>query len=500
MNKLFTKISQSILLLFMMGMVLSCSKDGNPNGLPDADISPSLVAPNDDVIRILAIGNSFSEDAIESHLYELAKESGKTVIIGNLYIGGASLDLHKRNVEYDGAAYEYRKVGIDGVRKVYKKISIGTALVDEHWDYISFQQVSQNSGQLQSVKDALPTVFNFVKEKALNPEVQFIYHQTWAYAKSSTHEGFLNYDKDQMKMYQAIVDVSKQVKDIVPIGIVVPAGTAIQNARTSYMGDQFTRDGYHLTIPFGRYIAALTWFETLFKQNVVGMAYRPEGVSEEDAALAQNAAHFAVEKPYEVTELTEFQGGSSGPLTSAVLIDFGNNAASERWNQINSFLAGTAVNMKDSLGNLSGIQLEITERFNGVNADGPTVTTTPLNMPANVSRYSYFGNSKAAFGGMTIVKSTFVLSGLDKKLTYNLSFFGARGNVSDNRETKYICKGENEVSVALNTSSNNSKIVVAKDIKPDAEGKITVTVTAGENNTNGTGFFYISAARLMSNN
>ncbi|WP_228384103.1 DUF4886 domain-containing protein [Sphingobacteruim zhuxiongii] len=498
MNKLFTKISQGLLLILMMSLAFSCKKDGNPNKLPDADISPSLVAPTDGYIRILAIGNSFSEDAIESHLYELAKESGKTIIIGNLYIGGASLDLHKRNIENSGAAYDYRKIGADGVKKSFPKVSIETAILDEHWDYISFQQVSQNSGQLQTVKDALPAIYNIVKEKALNPNVQYVYHQTWAYQQNSNHEGFANYDKDQMKMYQAIVDVSKQVKDIAPINIVVPAGTAIQNARTSLIEDNFTRDGYHLTIPFGRYIAACTWFETIFKKSAVGMTYKPEGLSTFEASIAQNAAHLAVLKPYEVTPMTDFQGGNGGPLTSAVLIDFGNNAASERWNQLSNFLAGTSASLKDSLGSYTGIKASITERFNGINADGPTSTSTPLNMPSNVSKYAYFGNSKGDFAGMKIVQSKVELSGLDKDQSYSLSFFGARGGVSDNRETKYICTGSNEVAVTLNTSSNSTNIAVAKAVKPDVNGKITITITAGENNNNGTGFFYISALRLMS--
>src|SRR5690606_14538220 len=38
------------------------------------------------VFRILAIGNSFSEDAIESYLYELADAADIQVIIGNLFI------------------------------------------------------------------------------------------------------------------------------------------------------------------------------------------------------------------------------------------------------------------------------------------------------------------------------------------------------------------------------------------------------------------------------
>lgn len=42
-------------------------------------------------IKVLAIGNSFSEDAIEQNLYELGKAAGDEFIIGNLYIGGCPL-------------------------------------------------------------------------------------------------------------------------------------------------------------------------------------------------------------------------------------------------------------------------------------------------------------------------------------------------------------------------------------------------------------------------
>ena len=39
-----------------------------------------------DVVKILAIGNSFSADAVEQELYGLFAAEGKDVIIGNLYI------------------------------------------------------------------------------------------------------------------------------------------------------------------------------------------------------------------------------------------------------------------------------------------------------------------------------------------------------------------------------------------------------------------------------
>jgi hypothetical protein len=471
---------------------MSCQKMERPamTIIPDPE--------DDGTIRVLAIGNSFSEDAIETHLYDLVKANGQKIIIGNLYIGGATLAQHVKNVKENSNAYSFRKTDAEGNKTTIANTSIVTALASERWTHISFQQESSNSGKFDTWSASLAELYDYVAPRAKNENVKFILHQTWAYAKNSTHAGFDNYNKDQMQMYNAIVDAVNKAKELVDIDMIIPVGTAIQNGRTSIVEDNFTRDGYHLSIPLGRYLAACTWYESLMETNIVGNSYKPQGLSDFEIAIAQNAAHLAIQKPNEVTPMTDFQGGAGGPLTSSVLLDFGNNAATNHWNQINSFFTGTSLNLKDSLGSYVGIKLTITERFNGVNADGPTTSTTPLDMPTTVSRYSYFGNSKGDFGGMIIAQSKFELTGLDKDLNYDISFFGARGNVTDNRETKYICSGTNEVIVRLNTSNNSTNTVVANDIKPDSSGKITVTVTSGENNTNGSGFYYLSAARLIS--
>ena len=48
----------------------------------------------DGSLKILAIGNSFSEDAVE-YAWDIANSLGiQNVMIGHLYIGGCSLDMH----------------------------------------------------------------------------------------------------------------------------------------------------------------------------------------------------------------------------------------------------------------------------------------------------------------------------------------------------------------------------------------------------------------------
>lgn len=265
-----------------------------------AEVTVTYVA--DDVVKILTIGNSFSEDAVEHHLYGLAKATGKKIVIGNMYIGGAQLSLHQSNASTNNASYSYRKISLDGTRVVRGATSILTALEDEDWDYISFQQASDFSGKYETFTTPLPYLMNYTKEIATNPDVQYVLHQTWAYAQNSTHPAFPSYGSNQMTMYEAIVQTYIRAAELVDIDLVVPSGTGIQNGRTSFIGDNFNSDGYHLNT-IGRYTASCTWYEKLFEESVINNTYAPAGYSQAQIEIAQQAAHEAVLNPNTVTPI-----------------------------------------------------------------------------------------------------------------------------------------------------------------------------------------------------
>ena len=254
-------------------------------------------------VRILAIGNSFSQDAVEQYLHELAEAEGISTIIGNMFIGGCSLERHVKNARDNAPAYAYRKIGTDGKKREKGKMSLEAVLADEAWDYVSLQQASPFSGMYETYEVSLPELIEYVKAR-LPKKTKLMLHQTWAYASTSKHSGFKNYNCNQLTMYQAIADAVKKAAKANKIKIVIPSGTAIQNARTSFIGDHLNRDGYHLDVKIGRYTAACTWFERIFKHNVVGNPYAPEGLDEARKAVAQKAAHAAVKHPYKVTELS----------------------------------------------------------------------------------------------------------------------------------------------------------------------------------------------------
>ena len=254
-------------------------------------------------VRILAIGNSFSQDAVEQYLHELAEAEGISTIIGNMFIGGCSLERHVKNARDNAPAYAYRKIGTDGKKREKGKMSLEAVLADEAWDYVSLQQASPFSGMYETYEASLPELIEYVKAR-LPKKTKLMLHQTWAYASTSKHSGFKNYNCNQLTMYQAIADAVKKAAKANKIKIVIPSGTAIQNARTSFIGDHLNRDGYHLDVKIGRYTAACTWFERIFKRNVVGNPYGPEGLDEARKTVAQKAAHAAVKHPYKVTELS----------------------------------------------------------------------------------------------------------------------------------------------------------------------------------------------------
>lgn len=260
----------------------------------------AMTTDPDASLKVLAIGNSFSEDAM-TYLGEIAADYGLTnVVFAYLYIGGSSLETHYNTFTNGTSSYRYEK-NIDNTweNKGNKSLLIG--LLDEQWDIITMQQASPFSGMTETFQPYLDELFGYINENKLT-DTTFMWHQTWAYAQNSTHSGFPNYDSDQMTMYEAIMDASQNFINIDSrFRQVIPAGTAIQNIRSSSVGDNLNRDGYHLNT-LGRYVAALMWFKTITGFSIDDIEYKPSTVTDEQLIIAKEAVNNAYMQMFEVTE------------------------------------------------------------------------------------------------------------------------------------------------------------------------------------------------------
>lgn len=271
-----------------------------------------------DKLKVLMIGNSFADDTI-NYAYEIAKSSGipaENILIADIYIGGCTLKTHLSNAQKNAKAYRFgleREGWFDG--NSYTNWTMEKAIKYADWDFITFQQGSAESGVYSSYS-CLQELMDYVYKIAAdtknnpnaNPNVKFVWHQTWAYQQDIKSAAFANYRYDQMKMYNSIIScVKKQVlnKNFVAI---IPNGTAIQNARTSSIGDNFARDEYnHLSYGAGRYIAAMSLVSVLTGRDMSSMTWKPTQngfnykLTETEISICKESVANAIANPLEIT-------------------------------------------------------------------------------------------------------------------------------------------------------------------------------------------------------
>lgn len=277
------------------------------------DVQENYPLPSSpDTLRILAVGNSFSDDGTE-YLPGLLEAAGiHNVIVARLYIGGCSLERHCKEYAEGLEEYIYYKSTRNHWETVSKKATLLDGLKDEPWDIITMQETSGRTGLYETYEEWIPRLVDIIRKEALNPHATIVWHETWAYASNSVHGMFKLYDNNQEKMYNGIVSCVRRASEEFSLPV-IPSGDAIQIARGTRLNNdndvpatskvyQITRDGYHLTRQFGRYIAACTWFEALIKptlgKSVMGNSYllrdTEHSITRKEARLCQECAVKAV--------------------------------------------------------------------------------------------------------------------------------------------------------------------------------------------------------------
>lgn len=180
---------------------------------------------------------------------------------------------------------------------------------------------------------------------------------------------------------------------------------------------------------------------------------------------------------------------------NALLVDFGSstNTTASNWNNLTNATTGSISGLKNNGGTTTAINLAVTDAFNFVNTEGTVTAGLSLGIPCTATADSFFGNT-AAFLEKTETTGAVKYSNFDPNLELSLKIYASRVEyvAKDNRETKYTIDGLTTKTIYLNAANNTNSFASAQ-IKPKADGTLTITVTKGENNTNENGFFYLGA-------
>lgn len=218
-------------------------------------------------MNILAIGNSFSEDATK-YLHQIAKADEVDMKVVNLYIPGCSLETHWNNIVSDAKAYEYSINGEFHGRMV----SIKEVVLEEKWDYITLQQCSGLSGIKESYYPFIKNISNYLVE--LSPKSKQVIHETWAYEIDSSHRDFERYNNSQDNMYNKLKEVYYYVARELGLPL-IHSGDAVQQLRKDKLFDyehgglSLCRDGYHMNLIYGRYLIAAIWYEFFTGRSIM---------------------------------------------------------------------------------------------------------------------------------------------------------------------------------------------------------------------------------------
>ena len=313
-QRIFMKFFKIAMLCLVFCSIQACDKENSEYiviYLPDKNDSTGQNEdlngnyPQKETFNILAIGNSFTEDGTE-YLPSLIKKSGiGNVIIGKMVVGGTSLQYHYTHAIMNDSVYAF-SISTENGFKSQGKANFSSCLLYDTWDIVIVQQVSQYSGIYDTYQPYLNNLIKILH--GYQPHATIGWQMTWAYSSTSSHSGFKNYGRNQIMMYESILNAVNQMKSETGISLIIPTGMVIQELRgTNICNDlELTRDGYHLDMGAGRYAAACTWFETLirpaFQVGVKGNTLRTNTgnvpVTDGVALLCQEVAENVVRNYY----------------------------------------------------------------------------------------------------------------------------------------------------------------------------------------------------------
>lgn len=232
-------------------------------------------------MKILCIGNSFSQDAT-TYLHQIARSNGDDFQIANLYIGGCPLEKHFRNMYSEERVYNLIYNG----QSTYFTVSVKEALLNRSWDIVTVQQASSSSPKPATYTPYGEELVAYIRK--LCPKAKVVVHQTWAYENGSEklldQMGYPTYDSMFADIENAYAGFAKTID---AYGI-IPSGKLFQNMLKNGV-EKVHRDTFHATKGLGRYALGLLWYRMLTGKSVAEVPFNDfdEPVTPEEVAIAQ---------------------------------------------------------------------------------------------------------------------------------------------------------------------------------------------------------------------
>ena len=254
-------------------------------GMGDWSFDKVITPPEDDVIDILMVGNSFCYYFVEE-LVGLAAADGIKMRVCNVYYSGCKMSQHYNWWMAGDAPYQFFETTAEKGRVQTNNVSLEWCLAQGEWDYISIQSLNITTNDPQQLmldnKLYLDTFYGYFREQF--PKATMTWHQTWSYAVGTAGNGTVTTAETQAANHQRNHDAARlicQEYDLlnVPTGdawAIIRAGGYDKLCARIGKGTNHEGDYYHDgDVGGGQYLNACVWYEIITGNSCVGNAYRP---------------------------------------------------------------------------------------------------------------------------------------------------------------------------------------------------------------------------------
>lgn len=318
---------------------LGVQKAGTASALIDINyqigVKPPEASDVEAELSILFIGNSFTKDAVE-HLPGILKAAGlNKVHMVHMYYGGRLVSEYNAGWTTSSDYHKYECLPGSTEWAHTTNTNLAEIAASKKWDIVTIQEHTGNAAAWTwnaTAKSNLQGLIDKVKAAQGTNVPKFHYILSQAYfnmAKIGSGSKPSMTWSDQAGMWNVIATFGKSVMNEVTFDGIISTGVMLQNLRTSNLDNEMnlTRDGYHMDNGISRYGASCTVFESLitpkFNVTMDGNSYRfatsdtgessyTTPVTDVNAPVALQAARYAIQSPYTVTDMSNYQENVPG--------------------------------------------------------------------------------------------------------------------------------------------------------------------------------------------
>lgn len=271
-------LALTLCILLAMSM-FACG--GNNTETEPVETEPTYTQPGEEgkVLKVLVLGHSLAVDT--GHMLALVAhaEGYESLKLGTLYYSGCELWRHVEYLTKDAREYNLYLSSTDTPNQppqIMEGVTMKDAIKLDYWDVIVMQggafEIAQpdlmGNGNIKKIQD-------YVNEHKLNPGATFAWHMAWAlpvnmdlrnmYPYPEKNPYLIHYPKlfndDRTTMYNSIIDCVKEyVLTDENFKFVIPCGTAMENALSSYWEETDIHRDYGHASDLARVMTSYVWY------------------------------------------------------------------------------------------------------------------------------------------------------------------------------------------------------------------------------------------------